>query len=354
MSCLALVVTDTLAGVLAVSLGLAALAIYLALRIIARRHYPQTMLDIMLTGDRLMPICGGLVAVRVPQPYQAVAQNNGLSLVPRNSRGIALHITASMIEHGVEEEPAKTFIESWAQANDARIIQRNGEFMAYSVKEVDNQGQEIALHLWMVARELTLITIAVEVNVRQARESAVKYVMRDVPRLIEGLRARVQQKTLANERGNEIVYADVGNDALSVHRTDARDLAFVEKWEEKAKSILAKYLSDSWLDRITPTTIDWCLLLWQRDNDQHKTPSADLALALGVAFGNHCARTLELRWGVTHVDGVRHLVLRHAPSKLVVFPFRVLEAEQPLDDCYSALFSVISSYIELKTTADVG
>ena len=354
MNCLALVVTDTLAGVLAVSLGLAALTVYLVLRIIARRHYPQTMLDIMLTGDRLISICGGLVAIRVPQPYQAVAQNNGLSLVPRNSRGIAVHITASMIEHGVEDEPAKAFIESWAEANDARIVQRNGEWMAYAVKEVDNQGQEIALHLWMVARELTLITIALEVNSRQARETAVKYVMRDIPKLIDGLRARVQRKTLANERGSEIVYAEVGNDALAVSRIDGRDQVFLQKWQDKAKAILGKYLAASQLDRITPTTLDWGLLLWQRDSNQDKTPSAELAQAFGVAFGNHCARTLELRWSVTHVDGVRHLVLRHAPSKLVVFPFRAIDAEPPLDDRYSALFSVISSYIELKTTASVG
>jgi hypothetical protein len=89
------------------------------------------------------------------------------------------------------------------------------------------------------------------------------------------------------------------------------------------------------------------------DSNPEKPTVADLAQALGVAFGNHCARTLELRWAVAHVDGVRHLVLRHAPTKLVVVPFRALEAEPPLDDRYTALFSVISSYIEMKTTAGV-
>src|SRR5687768_15897847 len=137
--------TDTLAGFVAVGIGLAALAIYLILRIIARRHYPQTMLDIMLTGDRLVAVCGGLLAIRVPQPYQAIAQNNGLTLVPRHARGIAVHITASVIEHGVEEEPARSFIESWTEANDGRITHRGEELTAHAVKHLDNQGQEFTL-----------------------------------------------------------------------------------------------------------------------------------------------------------------------------------------------------------------
>ena len=350
----ALTRSDVLGSIIGVSLAVTLFISFLALRYMARRRYPQSALDILTSGDRIIAMSGGLVGVRVPQAYQSAAQNGGLTLVPRNTRGIGMFLSATMIEHGGDDrDPARTFLESWIEANDGEIANRNGVHYAHAVKEMDTQGQEFKAYLWMVARELTIVSIVVEVNKREARESAVKSVLRDVPKIIDGLRARVQRHTLAVQKRGEIAYSEYENDAIAVSKIDARDQIFLDKWQSKSESILKQYLAEPRLERITATELDWALLLWQRDTDAEKAEAADLAQAFGVAFGNHCARTLELRWAVVNLDGARHLVLRHVPSRLLIFPFRVLEAEPPLDDRYTSLFSVISAYIEMKTAATV-
>jgi hypothetical protein len=346
--------SDILGSVIGVSLAVTLFISFLVLRFIARRRYPQSALDILTSGDRVIAMCGGLVGVRVPQAYQSIAQSGGLTLIPRNTRGIGVFLSASMIEHGVEaHDPVKAFLESWAVANDGEVSTSNGVPIAHAIKEVDTNGQEFKAYLWMVARELTVVSIIVEVNTREARESAVKSVLRDIPKIIDGLRARVHRHTLAIQSRGEIGYSEFDNDAIAVSKIDSRDQAFLEKWQSKCESILKQYLAEPRLDRITATELDWALLLWQRDPADDKVEAAELAQACGVAFGNHCARTLELRWAVVNLDGVRHLVLRHVPSRLLVFPIRVLEAEPPLDDRYSSLFAVISAYIEMKTAAAV-